>query len=213
MGPLLTVILSLIFFKKRPTLIASIGFILGSVGVSLTVLFGSGKLQGINIGDFEVFLSIFIQAFGFILINKAAKSMDAVLLTAYMLIIASVILFVISVQMEPTGLTTFAEGFSSIWVAFFLSAVLSTALGQMIYNYAIGQVGAATASIFLNLNTLFSVVGAALFLQEAIKPVHFIGFLLIVTGVILGSGTLEALIKQRHKKKIELPQSTKISNH
>ena len=80
MGPLLTVLLSLIFFKKRPTLIASIGFILGSVGVSLTVLFGSGKLQGINIGDFEVFLSIFIQAFGFILINKAAKSMDAVLI-------------------------------------------------------------------------------------------------------------------------------------
>ena len=179
----------------------------------MTVLFGSGKLQGINIGDFEVFLSIFIQAFGFILINKAAKSMDAVLLTAYMLIIASVILFVVSVQMEPTGLATFAEGFSSIWVAFFLSAVLSTGLGQMIYNYAIGQVGAATASIFLNLNTLFSVVGAALFLQETIKPVHFIGFLLIVTGVILGSGTLEALIKQRHKKKIELHQSAKIYKH
>ena len=115
--------------------------------------------------------------------------------------------------MEPTGLATFAEGFSSIWVAFFLSAVLSTALGQMIYNYAIGRVGAATASIFLNLNTLFSVVGAALFLQETIKPVHFIGFLLIVTGVILGSGTLEALIKQRHKKKIEFQQSAKISNH
>ena len=213
MGPLLTVLLSLIFFKKRPTLIASIGFILGSVGVSLTVLFGSGKLQGINIGDFEVFLSIFIQAFGFILINKAAKSMDAILLTAYMLTIASVILFVISVQMEPTGLATFAEGFSSIWVAFFLSAVLSTGLGQMIYNYAIGQVGAATASIFLNLNTLFSVVGAALFLQETIKPIHFIGFLLIVTGVILGSGTLETLIKQRHKKKIELPQPSKIYKH
>ena len=67
-----------------------------------------------------------------------------------MLIIASVILFVVSLQMEPTGLATFAEGFSSIWVAFFLSAVLSTVFGQMIYNYAIGRVGAATASIFLN---------------------------------------------------------------
>jgi drug/metabolite transporter (DMT)-like permease len=213
MGPLLTVILSLIFFKKRPTLIASIGFILGSIGVTLTVLFGSGKLQAINIGDFEVFLSIFIQAFGFILINKATKSMDAVLLTAYMLITASAILFVVSIQMEPTGLAMFAEGFSSIWVAFFLSAVLSTALGQMIYNYAIGQVGAATASIFLNLNTLFSVVGAALFLQETIKPVHFIGFILIVTGVILGSGSFEALIKQRRKKQIELHQKTRITNH
>jgi drug/metabolite transporter (DMT)-like permease len=56
-------------------------------------------------------------------------------------------------------------------------------------------------------------VGAALFLQETIKPIHFIGFLLIVTGVILGSGTLETLINQRHKKKIELPQPSKIYKH
>ncbi|MBB6446405.1 DMT family transporter [Bacillus benzoevorans] len=213
MGPLITVLLSFVFFKKKPTLITALGFILGSAGVSLTVLFGSGKLQGINLGDFEVFLSIFVQAFGFILINKAAKTMDSVLLTAYMLLIASIFLFFVSLRMEPTGFTAFVKGFPSIWVIFFLSAVLSTGLGQMIYNYAIGQVGAATASIFLNLNTLFSVIGAALFLQEAIKAAHFIGFVLIVTGVIMGSGTLETFIRQQRKKKVQLPQSVKASNH
>src|SRR3954470_8162878 len=98
MGPLLTALLSMLFFKKRPTLIAALGFILGSAGVSLTVLFGSGKLQGINLGDFEIFLSIFIQSFGFIIINKASKTMDSVLLTAYMLLIASVFLFVVSLR-------------------------------------------------------------------------------------------------------------------
>lgn len=212
MGPLLTVLLSMLFFKKRPTLITALGFILGSTGVSLTVLFGNGQLQGINLGDFEIFLSIFIQSFGFIIINKASKTMDSVLLTAYMLLIASIFLFVVSLRMEPTGLTTFVDGFSDVWVVFFLSAVLSTGLGQMIYNYAIGQVGAATASIFLNLNTLFSVMGAALFLQETIKLTHFIGFILIVTGVIMGSGTLETLIRQRQKKKIESQQSVKAAN-
>lgn len=214
MGPLLTVLLSMFFFKKRPTFITALGFLLGSTGVTLTVLFGSGKLQGINIGDFEVFLSIFIQAFGFILISKAARTMDAVLLTAYMLIIASIVLFAVSLGMEPNGLGQFAEGFPAVGLFFFLSAVLSTGLGQMIYNYAIGQVGPASASIFLNLNTLFSVVGASLFLQEAIKPAHFIGFLLIVTGVIMGSGTLETWIRQRRRKKNQLSQPpVKVSNH
>ena len=213
MGPLLTVLLSFVFFKKRPTLITAIGFILGSTGVSMTVLFGSGKLQGINLGDFEVFLSIFIQAFGFIVINKASKTMDSVLLTAYMLLIASIFLFVVGLRMEPAGLAAFAEGFSYVWLVFFLSAILSTALGQMIYNYAIGQIGAATASIFLNLNTLFSVIGAALILHEAIKSVHYLGFLFIVTGVIMGSGTLESLIRQRRNKKIQLQQSANVSNH
>ena len=202
----------MLFFKKMPSFISGLGFILGSTGVSLTVLYGSGDLQGINIGDFKVFLSIFIQAFGFILINKATKTMDALLLTAYMLLIGSVFLFFISLGMEPAGLGAFAKGFSSIGMVFLLSAILSTGLGQMVYNYAIGQIGAATASIFLNLSTLFSVVGASLFLQEAMKPAHFIGFLLIVTGVIMGSGTLEALIRQRKGKRGQLPKSVKVSN-
>ena len=213
MGPLLTVLLSVIFFKKRPTLITTLGFVLGSAGVSMTVLFGSGNLQGISSGDFAVFLSIFIQAFGFILINKAAQTMNSVLLTAYMLLFASFFLFAVSLKMEPAGLAMFQAGWSDVWIPFVLSAVLSTALGQMIYNYAIGQVGAATASIFLNLNTLFSVVGAVLFLQEAITQAHFIGFLFIVTGVIMGSGTLEAFILQRRKKKIQLHQAAKPFHH
>ncbi|WP_428907997.1 DMT family transporter [Niallia sp. Krafla_26] len=213
MGPLLTVLLSMVFFKKIPTFIAALGFILGSIGVSLTVLFGTGEIQGVSIGDIEIFLSIFIQSFGFIVINKATKTMEALLLTAYMLLVGAIFLLIISFGMEPAGLSTFVEGFSSIWIAFFASAVLSTAVGQMIYNFAIGRVGAATASIFLNLNTLFSVVGAVLFLQETIKPAHLLGFLLIVTGVIMGSGTLETFIRQRRKKKIPLQQSVNPSNH
>lgn len=212
MGPLLTVLLTMLFYKKKPSMVAAFGFIIGNIGVSLTVLFGSGSLQGINIGDAEVFFSIFIQAFGFLLINKATKTMDAVLLTAYMLMIASILLFFFGLGLEPNGLAAFSAGFSSIWVYFILSAVFSTGFGQIIYNYAIGQVGAATASIFLNLNTLFSVVGASLFLQEAIKPAHFFGFLLIVSGVIMGSGTLEALLQQRRKKKVQPEQSVNISN-
>src|SRR3954471_17511998 len=79
MAPLLTVLLSLLFFKKRPTIIAALGFILGGAGVSVIVLFGSGQLQSINLGDLEIFLAILSQAGSFILINKATKSMDPIL--------------------------------------------------------------------------------------------------------------------------------------
>ena len=73
-GPLLTFILSMFFFKKKPTMITGFGFILGGVGVSITVLFGSGQLQGIHLGDFEIFLAILSQAFSFILINRLPKT-------------------------------------------------------------------------------------------------------------------------------------------
>jgi drug/metabolite transporter (DMT)-like permease len=203
MGPLLTALLSMLFFKKRPTLIAAFGFILGGLGVSVIVLFGSGRLQSINLGDLEIFLCILSQACSFILINQATKSMDPILLTGYMLLMGSFVLFTISLFVEPNGFATLSTATPMLWIAFFLSGVLATGVGQTVYNYTIGQVGAAKASIFLNLSTFFSVVGAALFINETIVPAHYIGLLLIIAAVLLGSGTLEALVLQRRSKKIQ----------
>lgn len=204
MGPLLTALLSMLFFKKRPTLIAALGFILGGIGVSVIVLFGSGRLQSINLGDLEIFLCILSQAGSFILINKATKTMDSILLTGYMLLIGSFVLFVISTGVEPGGIETLITAKPTLWIAFILSGVLATGVGMTVYNYTIGQVGAAEASIFLNLSTFFSVVGASLLINETIVPAHFIGLLLIISAVLLGSGTLEAVILQKRNKRIHL---------
>ncbi|MCQ6277547.1 DMT family transporter [Bacillus sp. V3B] len=204
MGPLLTVILSMFFLKKRPTTVTLLGFFLGGLGVSITVLFGSGSLKAINLGDVDIFLAILSQAFSFILINKASRTMDPRLLTGYMLLFGSISLFIISLWVEPTGLAALRETTPSLWIAFFFSAVLATGVGHMTYNYSIGQVGAAEASIFLNLNTFFSIVGAAILLNETIVPAHYMGLVLIISGVFLGSGTLEALILQRKQKHIQL---------
>jgi drug/metabolite transporter (DMT)-like permease len=201
MGPLLTVILSMLFFRKKPTLIRFLGFILGGLGVSFTVLAGSNGVHSINMGDVDILFSILSQAFSFILINQAAKTMDPRLLTGYMLLFGSFFLFAISLWKEPGGLASLSAP-PSIWIAFFFSAVIATGLGHMIYNFAIGQVGAAETSIFLNLNTFFSLAGAALFLNEALVPAHFIGLILIVSGVLFGSGTLEAWVLQRKNKQI-----------
>lgn len=197
MGPLLTLLLSMLFFKKKPTFLAGLGFILGGIGVSITVLFGSGSLNAINLGDVDIFLAILSQAASFILINKAAKTMSPVLLTGYMMLIGSIVLFAASVWLEPNGLSTLITAPSYVWIYFAISAVLATGMGHSIYNYAIGKAGAAQSSIFLNLSTFFSVLGAYIFLSEAIVPAHFIGLLLIISGVLLGSGTIEALILQK----------------
>lgn len=76
MGPILTVILTMIFFRKKPTLIRLLGFICGALGVSFTVMAGSGGIHSISLGDVDILLSILSQALSFILINKASKTMD-----------------------------------------------------------------------------------------------------------------------------------------
>ncbi|HYK71995.1 MAG TPA: DMT family transporter, partial [Pseudoneobacillus sp.] len=102
-GPLLTAILSSIFLRKKPTVIRALGFLLGSVGVFLTVLSGGKGLSGLSVGDLFVFISILAQAFSFIIISKAAKTLDPRLLTGYMLVFGSIILFLISLVKEPNG--------------------------------------------------------------------------------------------------------------
>ncbi|MEW9108306.1 DMT family transporter [Cytobacillus gottheilii] len=199
-GPLLTAIFSTVILKNRPTFIQVCGFLLGGTGVTFIVLSGGEGISSLSIGDFYVFLSILAQAFSFILISKASKTMDARLLTGYMLVWGAIILFVISLIVEPRGLSEISSAPGYVWLLFFISAILATGVGHMVYNSAISRVGPAEASIFLNLNTFFALAGSALFLGEVITISHLLGLVLIVSGVLFGSGALEQILSKRKHK-------------
>ncbi len=200
-GPLLTALMATVILRNRPTVIKVMGFLSGSVGVTIIVLSGGEGLGGLRMGDLFIFISIFSQALSFIIISRAAKTLDPRLLTGYMLVFGSIVLFVISLITEPDGLKQLGNAPGSIWILFFASAILATAMGHMIYNHSIGKIGAAETSIFLNLNTFFSLVGAALFLNETVTFYHLIGLIFIVLGVVCGSGTLEEFVMRRKQKR------------
>ncbi|MGD6817873.1 DMT family transporter [Metabacillus sp. 113a] len=200
LGPILVAILSIIFLNKKLTVIRLTGFLLGLAGVSFTVIAGGKGISAVNAGDVSIFFSILTQAFSFVIINKSCKNMDPRLLTGYMLFFGSIVLFVISLFTEKDGLSSLAGGNPKVWTAFFLSAVFATAIGHMTYNYAIGQVGAAESAIFMNLNTLFALAGSVLILNETVYPSHLLGLLLIISGVILGSGAYEDLRSRMRRK-------------
>lgn len=201
LGPLLTALMAILLLGNRLTHVRVIGFIFGGIGVSLTVLAGGTGLSGMSIGDFYVFLSILSQAISFIIISKAAKTIDPRLLTGYMLVIGSILLFFIGLWKEPEGLSHIGNGSIGVWSVFFASGIFATAVGHMLYNYAIGQTGPAEASIFLNLNTFLSILFAAIFLGEKITSSHLLGLVFIVSGVIFGSGALEEIMLRNRAKR------------
>lgn len=201
LGPLLTAFLAMAFLRQVPSIIRIMGFFLGTAGTSLTILGNGNGLSGINIGDFYIFISILSQALSFILISKAAKTLDPRLLTGYMLVIGSIILFLLSIWLEPAGLQELKSLSESIWLLFLGSAILGTAVGHMVYNSAIGKIGAAESAIFLNLSTFFSLVGSIIILNEQITVFHFIGLVFIISGVLLGSGTLEEMLLRKRQSR------------
>ncbi|MBP2239651.1 drug/metabolite transporter (DMT)-like permease [Cytobacillus eiseniae] len=200
LGPLLTAILSVIFLGSVLTSVRVAGIVMGIAGVSIIVFQGSGGIDGVSVGDVYIFISILAQAASFILIKKVSETLDPRLMTGYMLIMGAVILFFISLFKEPEGIASMANDSVGLWVVFFASAIIATAIGHMLYNGAIGKVGAAEASMFLNLNPFFALVGAAIFLGENIEVVHILGFILILFGVVLGSGAFEEIYRKVKRK-------------
>lgn len=195
-GPFLTAVFSSILIRVFPTKVQWLGVFLGLAGVSSVVL-ADGGLSGISRGDVYVFLSILVQVLSFLIVAKAAATLDPRLLTAYMLILGGSTLFVISLAAEPGGFAAFGSVPPKFWLIFALSAVFGTAVSHMLYNYSVGKAGPTKAAIFMNLNTVVALAGSALFLGELITPCHLLGLLLIITGVLLGSGAAEDVWKKR----------------
>src|SRR5699024_8301301 len=121
------------------------------------------------------------------------------LLTGYMLVSGSVVIFMRRLQLDQ-DLAQISKLFSwKIGNIFLFSAVIATTVGHMIYNFAVKNIGPAETTVVVNLNTLFALIGYAIFLGDPILYYHFIGLTLIILGVFAGSGTLEYLIAKRKK--------------
>ena len=196
----MTVISVSLILGNYPSKIQWIGVLLGLCGVSSVVLAGGG-LAGLALGDIFVFISIFIKVLSFLVISKAARTLDPRLMTAYMMVIGSAVLFIISLIQEPGEIHAFATVPTSFWLAFAASGIIGTAVGHMLYNYSVGKVGPSKAAIFINFNTLFSLLGSVLFLGEIVTTRHLIGFFFIIAGVILGSGAGLSLWKKRKQQR------------
>jgi len=201
-GPVLTAISVSLIMRNYPTKVQWIGFLVGLGGVSSVVLAGGG-VGGLALGDSFIFISIAAQVLSFLVIAKAAKTLDPRIMTAYMMVVGSAVLLIISLIQEPGEIKAFATVPPLFWLGFAASGIVGTAVGHMLYNYAVGKVGPAKAAIFINLNTMFSLIGSALFLGEIITYRHLIGLALIISGVILGSGAAEDLWKKRRAHKVE----------
>lgn len=196
-SPIMTAVFSLLLLKLSPTKWQWLGFILGFAGVTATVLAGNAETSSGSIGDLYILLAILAQVMSFMIISKASKTLDPRLLTAYMFVFGSVGIFFISLIQEPGEWRRFAEMEPMFWMVLIGSGIIATALGHMLYNHAIGKVGPSKAAIFINLNTFFALLGSAWFLGETITYYHIVGFVVIVLGVLFGSGAAEELWRKR----------------
>ncbi|MEH7225956.1 DMT family transporter [Bacillus sp. JJ1566] len=189
--PLVTNILAVLFLKAKMTILKVCGVLLGIIGIYFILVLGGGSFTKLSSGDLYVFLSVIAQGLSFIFIRKASYTLNPKTITCYALLMGAGFLVMLSFALESQSINQIGDAPSYVWIIFIASAIISTGIGNLCYNFAISQLGAGETAIFLNLSPFFSLIGSVLFLNEPFKLIQLVGFILIVMGVLLGTELFE----------------------
>lgn len=201
LNPLATAVVAIPLLGEKLTRRKSLGIALGFGGVLLVV---SSNSQGISFtgwGDLIVFISMLMYVAGGILIRRATgRGIPVLAVTAYSHAIASVILWITALIVYPTEVFTQIDTRPFTWGVIATSAIFSSAIGTLGWNYGIRQLGAGRTAIFLNGMPLASLLFAAVLLGEQLHLYHLLALMMIISGVYFGT-----------QKQASLPMQTQLS--
>lgn len=200
--PIATAVLGVIFLGENLTKARITGFVLALFGVFL-IQGATVDAFSLSIGEGMLFMSMFAQAISFIFIKKATATLDSKAVTTVMYLSGSIGLLILALVMEPSGLEGMAEASVGVYAVLFMSGIVATGIGHMVFNSAIQKIGASKTAIFNNFVPFFGVIFSVIFLKEVININQIIGFVFIVTGVLFGTGYIERVLKKRKLKELE----------
>ncbi|MFB2865328.1 DMT family transporter [Aeromonas sp. MdU4] len=179
--PLLTLLLSTLFFGQRPGKQALAGMIISLFGVFWLLSKGQPLAllhNGINPGDGMMLLGSVSYALYGLLIRRWQLPFGP-WLNLYMQILLAVLLLV-PVALSADSLAVPAEG----WGLVLFAGLASSLLAAYSWMRALVCLGAARASVFMNLLPLCTALIAVITLGEPIHGYHLLGGGLIIGGVI-----------------------------
>ena len=189
LNPLMAALLALWLLRERLTGLRLVGVLLGFAGVALVILSRPGaELARGGLGDGLVILAVLVFTLGAVLVQRLASQLNAVVIGVCVHATGSVCLFIQTLL--TAGWSGAAPRMATDWwpwAVVVLSGVLSTGIGNLAWNRAIGLVGMARAAVWLYWVPLFGVASAVTFLGEPLTPWHVMGLGLVLLGTRLGT--------------------------
>lgn len=119
--------------------------------------------------------------------RRATKTLSALVVTAYSTIVGWALLLVTALLDQPAALVPHYSAL--VWLCILFLALLGTTLGFTWFNAAVAKIGAARASIFINLVPVAAVLAAAWLLDERLGLSVLAGGALVLAGVVLTQHT------------------------
>lgn len=186
--PIAVIILARIVLKEKITRRNLSGIIISIAGVSVLVLGApelSWSLQGSLLGDILVLGAVISAAFYMVITRQLGQTLNSLVITSYQMFYGTLI-FAPFFWLNYHSINWSQIYLPSVGAIVFL-ALFPTFLGYLAYNYALTQISASKASIFLNGIPVVTAIGAWIILGERLSWLQVIGGIVAVSGVIIAN--------------------------
>jgi drug/metabolite transporter (DMT)-like permease len=182
--PVVVALLSRIFLGERMGHRVTVGGIASLTGIAILVIADRRAaviLEGTGLGDLLV-LGAVVSAAGYIILARSLSArLDSVQLTAYQVLYGTLFflpLFLLRPSLPPIE----SVGIDAMGSLLFL-AVFATVVAFLSYNYALSQIPAARAGVFLNAIPVVTAIVAWPVLGEVLTPEQALGGVLVIGGM------------------------------
>lgn len=184
--PLAVVLLNRIFKKIPLSKMMTIGIILSFSGV-LSIIFSSNKEISFSnyhlIGTLIVVFGQFYNAYYTIYAKDLLNNYSSCQIVSYLMSISAVVFFILAIPEMRT--IDFSSLSNSAWISVFYSGIFALWLCNIIWVYAVGQIGSTRTALYQYLLPVCSLWFAYILLDETLVTGQIIGTILILIGLII----------------------------
>ena len=184
--PLAVVLLNRIFKKIPLSKMMTIGIILSFSGV-LSIIFSSNKEISLSnyhlIGTLIVVLGQFSNAYYTIYAKDLLNKYSSCQIVSYLMSISAVVFFILAIPEMQT--IDFSSLSNSAWISVFYSGIFALWLCNIIWVYAVGQIGSTRTALYQYLLPVCSLWFAYILLNETLVIGQIVGTILILIGLII----------------------------
>jgi drug/metabolite transporter (DMT)-like permease len=189
-NPVLIVLLSGLFLKESISKNNIIGMIIALTGVTFIITDGH-LLTLFQLGfepiDFVLLGAVISWALYSVVGKVVLKKYSAVESTTYAVAFGT--LFLLPFALVETSWQDVQQANLTTWAAIAHMSIFVTVVSFVMYYYGIKEVGAAKASIFINVMPVSAVLMATIYLGETFTWAHGVGAALVLSGVYVGTNT------------------------
>ncbi|MFV8829349.1 DMT family transporter [Alkalihalobacterium sp. APHAB7] len=187
-NPVLIVLLSGLFLKETITKRHIIGMSVALFGVAIII--SNGHLLGlVKLGfepiDFILLGAVISWALYSVLGKVVLGKFSAIVSTTYAVFFGT--LFLLPFALYELTWDQVQSASIGVWASLLHMSIFVTVISFIMYYQGIQKVGAAKASIFINVMPVSAVIMATLFLGETFTIAHGVGAAFVLSGVYIGT--------------------------